>query len=216
MNIDFNTLETGEDLSKDSHSAVEAQEFAEANKKYRILCKKYNRTLIAPPMVSRDAVNPVTSEQYNARLYVVSHIIRNPELTDVRYPVRDTWNTMYPHIPYPDKITSIPWSKAHKIKLKDLMKEQGVWKHVEFSKTRHYIERVSSHYKDTKLANLEREISKLQEYVMVLDKDSKDIWYKGHVIKRTSRELRTEVNGVKMTVPLKAIDKLFEIFDQIG
>ena len=50
---------------------------------------------------------------------------------------------------------------------------------------------------------------------MTVDKDSKDIWYKGHKIVRTSRELRTTVNGVKMAVPLKAIDKLFEIFDQI-
>ena len=215
--MDFNNLETGEDLSKrDSHSAVEAQEFQELQKKLRIHAKKYNRKIISDVFMSRDAVNPITAEQYNTRLYVLRQIISNPELSGRRYPVKEVWAEFYPQVPYPEKITSTPWSKAHKDNLKDLMKDVGIWKHVEFSKTRHYIERVNAYYKDTRIGELVAEVEQLKEYVMVLDKESKDIIYKGHIIKRTSRELRTVVNGVKMSVPLKAIDKLFEIFDAVG
>lgn len=215
--MDFTTIETGENLStKDTHSAVEAQEFQDIQKQLRIHAKKYNRKIISDVFMSRDAVNPITSEQYNTRLYVLRYIIKNPSASDKRYPVKEVWQELYPQIEYPEKITSTPWSKAHKDNLKDLMKELGIWKHVEFSKTRHYIERVNAHYKDTRLSELTAEVEQLKEYVLVLDKDSKDLWYKGHVIKRTSRELRTVVNGVKMSVPLKAIDKLFEIFDAVG
>ena len=213
MDLDFNNIETGEDLSKDSHSAVRAADIAEYTKQGRILAKKHGMKVST--WCSREAKNPLTQEQYNARFYTLCNMVRNTELADRQHAFSKTWKEIYPHVPYPEKITDRELWSEHKVKLKKLMQDEGVWRHSAHQKVSDYIDTCTLSHRNKLLLAKDREISKLQEYVMVLDKDSKDIWYKGHKITRTTRELRCTVHGVKMAVPLKAIDKLFEIFDKI-
>jgi hypothetical protein len=210
MDIDFNNIEIGEDLSKDSHSAVEAQEFMDLQKQLRIHAKKYNRKIISDVQMSRDATNPITSEQYNARLYTMMHIIRNPEYSNKRYPLKDTWSELYT-IPYPEKMTSTPWSKNHRDKLKELLKSEGMYKHVEYSKTRHFVERVNAHYMSNKVLKLEAKITALELQLS----DSGNIWYRGIEIVRQSRHFKVEVNGNTFTTRHGTFDKLLEFLKQI-
>ena len=214
MDIDFNNLDTGEDLSKDSQSAVRAADIAEYAKQGRILAKKHSMKVST--WCSREAKNPLTQEQYNARYYTLRNMIRKPELADRQHAFSKTWRELYPQVTYPEKITDRDLWSEEKDKLKKLMKEEGVWRHAAHQKVSDYIDTCTLFHRNKLLLEKDREISRLKEYTMIIDKDSKDIWYKGKKITRTTREFRCTVHGVKMAVPLKAIDKLIEIFDTIG
>lgn len=209
--MDFNSIKISEDLSQDSHSAVEAAEFADLQKQLRIHAKKYNRTMIVAPQMSKEAANPVSQMEYNARLYALLHIIRNPEKADTRYPLADAWKELYPHIPYNDKATNWNISKQDRTTIVDLLKELGMYKRFVCDSTKAVIQRVSDYYKTQRIVMLEEKVRTLELQLV----DNGDILYRGITIKRLTRVYKAQIGDFVLEARHGTFDKMDDFLKQI-
>ena len=212
--MDFDTLEVGEDLSAVTQKSKQAaldEIVARHTASLRKELQYQGGKLISNPQVNRVAVNPVSQMEYNCRKFALLNIIRNPELSESRYPLSDSWHALYPHIPYRDKATNWNISKHDKIELVAALKEAGSWKHVELTKVRHFIERVDSYYKTIKILALEKRIKTLELQL----EDNGNIWYRGVEIVKVARTFRVVVDGVTFETRHGTFDKLFEFLSKI-
>jgi len=167
----------------------------------------------------RVALVPKTQDEWNARLYSLLTIIRQPERVDKAYPLSNTWKELYPHIPYNGKATNWAISEKDTATIINLLKELGMYKRFSCSSVKNVIALVTD-FRKTQIikeqaAMIEEQSDKLKQYELLVDPESDSIWYKGHEIKRLSREYSVNVGGIKMTIPLKGIDKLFVICQHI-
>ena len=110
--MDFSTLFTGEDLTAEAvnKSAVQAASEAEIQKAIRIHSKQFGCKAISNVMFAREAKNPISQTQYDTRLYVLKHIIRNPRVVKHTYPFKDDVDRVISTYTLPDKLTSLELS----------------------------------------------------------------------------------------------------------
>lgn len=167
--------------------------------------------LIIAPTAARVATNPVSQMEYDCRKYALLNIIRNPELTESRYPLADSWKTLYPHIPYNDKATNWPLSKMDRKELISVMKEEGVWKHTELTRVKHFIERVHTYHLANKVIELEHRVKVLELQLA----DNGNIWYKGVEIIKLARTFKVVIGETVLETRHGTFDKLFEFLRQI-
>ena len=209
--MDFNTLYTGEDLSTDTSSAVFAAERLRLEKELRILAKTHGKKLLSTPMFSREAVNPVTQLEYNTRLYTLLHIIRNPELTEQRYPLADTWKSTYTHVPYNEKATNWKLSKKDREAIVTLLKELGMYKRFVCDSVKSVIDRVTDYYKTQKISMLEEKVKTLELRL----EDNGNIWYRGVEIKKISRVYKVVIGDFELSTRHGTFDKMEDYLSQI-
>lgn len=167
----------------------------------------------------RVAANPVGQEEWNARLYSLTAIIRQPERTDVAYPMATTWKELYPHIPYNGKATNWKISGKNKELIKNLLVELGMYKRISMDTVKDVIAVVKD-FRKTQIikeqaAMLKAQDATIRKFELMVDTTSNNFWYKGHEIKRLTRKYSVNVGGIDMSVPLNGIDKLFDIFAHI-
>ena len=211
MDIDFNTLDTGEDLSTDSHSAVFTAERLRLEKELRILAQTHGKKLLSKPMFSREAANPVTQLEYNTRLYTLLHIIRNPELTEQRNPLADTWKTTYTHVPYNDKATNWNISKKDRESIVTLLKELGMYKRFVCDSVKSVIERVTDYYKTQKISMLEEKVRTLELRL----EDNGNIWYRGVEIKKLARVYKVVIGDFELSTRHGTFEKMDDFLKQV-
>ncbi len=212
--MDFNLIELSEDQSKVAQ--VSKQEnldriLAKHTKALSIDLKRAGGKLISRPQVGRVAVHPVTQTDYNCRKFALLHLIRNPQLTDARYPLANSWKSLYPHIPYNERATNWGLSKTDRQEIKDVMKAEGVWKHVELTRVRHIIDRVHTYYMENKVITLEKRIKVLELQLA----DNGNVWYRGIEIVKLARTFKVTVQGVTIETRHGTFDKLFEFLGQV-
>lgn len=210
MDIDFNNLFTGEDLSVDNKSDVAKQEKAELDKQYRIWSKKHAIPIITNTVVGKRAANPITQEVYNARLFTLLHIIRNPHLAEQKYPLHDTWVDKFT-VEYNSKMTSLLLAPKHKERIIDLMKELGVYKRFSCKYPKDVIAVVLDFHKSQQINTLQARVTALELQM----EDNGNIWYRGVEIVRQSRAFKVTVNGNTFTTRHGTFDKLLEFLKQI-
>jgi hypothetical protein len=219
MDIDFNNLKTGEDLSVDNSSDVFNCEHQRLAKELRILCKQHGKKVILPAQVSREAKVSVPQIAYDTRLHTLLHIIRNPELTDRRYPLADTWKDNFPSVPYNSYATSWNISDLHKKKLIDELVKQDMYKRFRFSSIQDLIKFVYDYYKDTRYTRLEEQLekanAKLAKYEFIINHESQNMVYKGVEFKYTTRGWKANVGGIEVKIPTNAIQRLLSVFQMI-
>ncbi len=167
--------------------------------------------LISRPQAARVAVNPVSQMEYNCRKYALLNIIRNVELSETRYPLADSWRTLYPNIPYNEKATNWNLSKGDREELIAVMKEEGVWKHTELTRVKHFIERVHTYHLANKVIALEKRVKTLELQLA----DNGNIWYRGVEIIKLARTFKVTIGEVVIETRHGTFDKLFEFLTNI-
>lgn len=207
MDIDFNTLDTGEDLSKDSHSAVRASAEAELRKLARIFERTYGgKTNL---FISKEAANPIKQDVYNARLYTLLHIIRNPKLAIQTYPLKQTWTNVYAHVEYNDKMTSIKLGKKDILQVKKLLKELGMYKKFSCVYVKDVVALVLDHYQKNRIQELEE----AQKLTLTLLADG-NLDYNGNLFIKGSRDYVAKDNK-NSKIRHGVVDKLAEVLKEI-
>ena len=210
--MDFTTLELGENLAEENNQADrdawQAEQIARMNKESM---RKFGVRPISTVQLPRVAANPVKQEEYNARLYTLKHIIRNPELTEQKYPLADTWKEVYPHIPYNGKATNWKISKLDAATLKQLMQDEGVYKKFRMDSVASILARVKAHYLSEKVLKLERRVSVLELQLA----DNGNVWYRGIELVKLNKTFKVTLNGVVMETRHGTFDKLFKFLEQI-
>ena len=209
MNIDFNNLDTGEDLSKGpSQSAVRDSDIAAYLKAGRILSKKHGMKVST--FVSREAANPVSQVEYSTRLYTLMHIIKNPELTELKNPLAETWQKNYT-LPYNDKATNWGFGAKDRETIVTLLKERSMYKRFVCDSVKAILLRVSDYYKTNKIMLLQEEVRTLQLKLV----DNGDILYRGVTIRRLAREYKAQIGDFVLTARHGTFDKMDEFLKQI-
>ena len=219
--IDFNNIEIGEDLTAITQASKQATHDEIIARHTTALAKELHQQggkLIQRPQAARVAVNPVSQMEYNSRKHALLNIIRNAELSIVRYPLAESWRQIS-NEPYNDKATNWKISKHDAQDIIDEMKKLGVYKRFRMDGVASIITVVKDYYKtkvmEEQAMTIKDQEDKLHKYEVMFDKSSEDIWYKGHQIKRLTRKYAVSIGGVDMSVPLNGIDKLFAIFKHI-
>lgn len=210
--MDFTTLEIGDDLQACTKQAEMNAYIAEQNAKMRKdMQQMFGQKLIIAAQAPIIAANPVTQQEYNCRLYALLNIIRNPVLTTERYPLANSWKTLYPHIPYNEKATNWKISKKDRDTLIAEMKVQGSYKYIELIRVRHFVERVNTHY----LANQVIDLTKRVKVLELQKVDNGNIWYQGVEIVKLARTFKVVVGEKSIETRHGTFDKLFEFLGQI-
>ncbi len=220
---DFNTLDLGEDLTTRNRQAEIDAVVAQANVTLRKqLNNQFGVKLINSAQAPRIAANPVSQQEYNCRLYALLNIIRNPELTEERYPLAHSWKTLYPAIAYNEKATNWKISKRDRETIKNLLKELKMYGRLAIESVKDVVGLVTDFRKtqviQEQAAMLQEQDKQLKTYQMLVD-DSDSIWYKGYEIKRLTRKYQVIAGGVELCVPLSGVDKLFNMLhtlDNVG
>lgn len=206
--MDFNDIETGEDLSKaDSHSAVRASAEAELRKLARVFERTYgSKTNL---FISKEAANPIKQDVYNARLFTLLHIIRNPKLSIQTYPLKQTWTDVYPHVAYNDKMTSIKLGKRDIEEVKKLLKELGMYKKFSCVYVKDVLAVVLDYYQKTRIHELEE----AQKLTLTLLADG-NIDYNGILFIKGTRDY---VATTSKTSKIRhgVIDKLKDVLKEV-
>jgi len=211
--VDFEAFvprETPEEVQA-ARQAVIDEIVARKTEEMRIELQQQGSKLVTRPMAARVATNPVSQMEYNCRKYALLNIIRNPELTESRYPLADSWKALYPEIPYNDKATNWPLSKKDREDLIATMKEEGSWKHTELTRVKHFIERIHTYHLANKVTELEHRVKVLELQLA----DNGNIWYKGVEIVKLARTFKVVVGETVIETRHGTFDKLFEFLGQI-
>ena len=210
--MDFNNLELGDDLQTCNKQADMNAYIAEQNARMRKeMQQMFGQKLIIAAQAPIIAVNPVTQQEYDCRLYALLNIIKNPELSTERYPLASTWKKLYPHIPYNEKATNWKLSKKDRETLIAEMRVQGSYKYVELTRVRHFIERVHTHY----LANQVIDLTKRIKVLELQQVDNGNIWYQGVEIVKLARTFKVIIGETSIETRHGTFDKLFEFLGQI-
>lgn len=220
--MDFNNLEIGENLAETNRQAEMDADIAKLNADARILMKsKYGVPLINTLQAPRVAVNPVTQEEYNCRLYALLNIIRNPELANDRYPLATSWKTMYPNIEYNDKATNWKFSKKDKDTVIEIMKELAVYRRFKFEGVSSVVTIMKDVHK-TQVIEQQAQIiadqdERIKQYQFLMDGTEDRIIYKGHVMPYSAkhRGYHITLSGKKHVISQANITKLQAVFDFI-
>lgn len=224
--MDFTTLDIDENLEQHVLDVQKSKQdqatkiLAELNTQAAKRLGEIGMKLLQPAFANRVAKNPTTQEQYNARRFVIRAIIREPKRAVLRYPVKQTWEELYPNVPYWDKATSAPLQKFERQELKAFAKEQEVYTTMSLQNVQDFMAMV-------KLAHVTGQLdiatTELKEYRYLMDPEANAILYRGHVLKYSTRERAyllklgnktlklTEGNVRKQQEVFAAIDALEEL-----
>lgn len=210
--MDFNNAyiqESAEDIQKTkaaTHFEIQTRHMLAMKKELRL----HGGKVLYDAQLVRSALNPVSQMEYNCRKYALLNIIRNPELAARRYPLAESWKQVS-NEPYNDKATNWKLSKKDREDLIVVMKEEGVWKHTELTRVKHFIDRVNTYYLAHKVLELEKRVKTLELQLA----DNGNIWYKGVEIVKLARTFKVIVNETTIETRHGTFDKLFEFLGQI-
>lgn len=211
--MDFNTFvpsETPEDIT-DAKQAILDEIVARKTEELRIELHRQGSKLVTKPMAARAATNPVSQMDYNCRKYALLNIIRNPELTEERYPLADSWKALYPNIPYNDKATSWKLSTLDKEALRQELKDEGIYKRGTYNTVQDFLARIKTYHLENKVLKLEQRVKVLELQLA----DNGNIWYKGVEIIKLARTFKVTVGETVIETRHGTFDKLFEFLGQI-
>lgn len=216
--MDGIVFEQLEDLTEVKQAELDAW-VAEQNAKLRKeAMQKFGKAPISDVRLPRIAKNEVTQLEYDARLYSLLHIIRNPELTDDKTPLATAWRQLYAHISYNKYATNWKISKHHREVIKDALKSAGMYKRFAIDSVAAVINRVSTHYNTQRRLEMEKENSELKKELRelrLLIEDSGDMVYRGVTIKKLSRTFKVEVGDFTLETRHGTFDKLDEFLRQV-
>ena len=213
MDFDFQSFDHKE--SEEERRAQKVATLKEIQARHMLAMKKelhmHGGKVLNDAQLVHEAVNPVSQQEYNCRKFALLNIIRNPELAESRYPLADSWKALYPHIEYNDKATNWKLSKKDREDLIAEMKKEGVWKHTELTRVKHFIERVRTYYLANKVIELEKRVKTLELQLA----DNGNIWYNGVEIVKLARTFKVVVGETTIETRHGTFDKLFEFLGQI-
>ena len=210
--MDFNNVdiqETAEDVQQAkaaTHFEIQARHMLAMKKELHM----HGGKVLYDAQLVRSALNPVSQREYNSRKFALLNIIRNPELAAKRYPLAESWKQVS-NEPYNDKATNWKLSKKDREDLIVVMKEEGVWKHTELTRVKHFIERCNTYYLANKVLELEKRVKTLELQLA----DNGNIWYRGVEIVKLARTFKAVVGETTIETRHGTFDKLFDFLQQI-
>lgn len=221
--MDFESFNT-EDLTAKTQASKQATSDEIIARHTLALSKELHQNgskLITRPQASRVAVNPVSQTEYDCRLYALLNIVRNAELANTRYPLAESWKTLYPHIPYNDKATNWGFRDHHKDMVLNLMKELGVWRRFRWEGSKSVVAVMKDIHKtqviDEQAKLIEEQNELIKNYQFLLDMTEDRIIYKGHVMPFSvkHRGYHITLGGKRHIITKQNIAKMQVVFDFI-
>ena len=207
MSIDFHSLDTGEDHSKEDSESVKAKAaIAEWQKQGRILSKTYG--IKTGSWAAAEGVK-VGQELYSTRLYTLLHIVRNPILADERNAFNKVWTEEFSHIPFNNKMTSKTIGNKDRARIKLLCKEEGIKHGFKCEYVKDVINAVKDHYKTMRISELEEQ----QKLTLTLLADG-NIDYNGILFIKGTRDYVATTRKTSK-IRLGVIDKLKDVLKEV-
>lgn len=163
----------------------------------------------------------VSQEMYIARMYVLKFIVNNPSVTESRTCVFDTWQELYPHLPYAKWVTNQLLGKRDKSELRVFLKDADIRKSGTLQTVSDVVRIVNIHYKQQKLNDLELDSQAKDAKIRSLELkvttdsvgDTRSIWYRGIEIKRLSRTYKARVGDLDVIHRHSTIDPLIGLLE---
>lgn len=206
MDIDFHSLDTGEDHSKEDSESLRAQTaLAEWQKQGRVLSKTFG--IKTSSWVAQRGVK-VGQDMYNTRLYALLHIVRNPDLADVHGAFKKAWEVVAPHVPFNNKMTSKTIGTKDRARIKVLCKEEGIKHGFKCEVVKDVIAAVKDHYKTQRINELE------QKQLTLTMLDNGNIDYNGILFIKGSRDYVATTRKTSK-IRLGVIEKLQEVLKEV-
>jgi len=213
-------MDLGEDLSTENNQAERDAWQAEQEARIRKeSLQKFGVMPISKVILPRVAANPVTQQEYNCRLYALLNIVRTPELSDARYPLSESWQALYPNIPYNSKATNWKISKKDSLTILNLMKELGVYKRFRMDGVASVVREVHRHHQTQEIERMTNELEQKDEHIrkleLLINNESGNMTYRGVKITRLARTFKAEMGDFVLTTRHGTFDKMNQFLEQI-